>query len=165
MVYGLVVTPVRVCDVVPFIHVNAHGAVPVKAIDTVVLLPIQIELGPETVAVGRGLTVIVAVPVPVSLMQYWSCANHIVYVVVDVGDTGIVKCPFTESAVMLPSLNITNHLPDAVTLSLRFTVCPAHIVVSKPVSMDIGKLCTVTTALSVILPLPAVHIESRKAVT
>ena len=71
-----------------------HGAVPVKSTDKFVEEPAQIAVVPLIAAVGKGLTVINALPVNEVPVQLASETAVKLYVVVKPGDT-LIKCGVT----------------------------------------------------------------------
>ena len=75
-----------------------HGCVPVNVTLNEAFCPLQILVVPVIVAVGRGLTVTVADPLPVLLQVFASLTLFMVYVFVEEGLTGMI---FGELVILL----------------------------------------------------------------
>ena len=82
----------------PSVYVRLHGGVPVRSIETTAEAPLHIVVVPLIVAVGRGLTVMVADPERSAgiEVQRLSCKDAIEYVVLVAGVT------MTEIGLVLP---------------------------------------------------------------
>jgi hypothetical protein len=143
----LVATPVCVT---PSDHVTFHGPVPVNTAVIIAELPLQITVEPLTTEVGRGFTVIPALPV-----RSLACAAHFesvravtVYVVVTEGLTLRVAGLGATAVCVTPSDHVTFHGPVPVNTAVIVAELPLQIVL-EPLTTDVGRGFTVITALPV----------------
>src|SRR3954471_784501 len=104
-------------------QITLNGAVPVSAALIVAEPPAQIALLPLTVAVGSGLTVIVAEPLEVPV-QFASVSDVMVYVAVAAG--------LTLRDADVPLLMVCVTLSDQVTVHGAVPVSAAVIVAESP---------------------------------
>ena len=87
-----------------------HGCVPVKLTFRIAEPPVQMAVVPIMVAVGCGLTVTVADPLPVLLQVFASVTLVMVYVFVEEGLTEIV---FGELLILF---NVTGVVPSVYVM-------------------------------------------------
>src|SRR6185369_10709878 len=146
-VAGLAATPL--CNT-PSDQVTFHGPVPVNTAVIVAELPLQSGAVPLTTAVGRGFTVITALPVrsPACAVHFESVRAVTVYVVVALGLTlrvaGLAATPLCNT----PSDHVTFHGPVPVNTALIVAEPPLQRVV-EPLTTEVGRVLTVMTALPV----------------
>src|SRR6266446_3795923 len=134
----------------------------------VVELPLQIVAVPLTTEVGRGFTVIVALPVlsPFCEVHLESDKAVTVYVVVEEGVTLRVAGLAETPVCVVPSDQVTFHGPVPVRSAWMLAEVPLHtVVLSALLTTEVGRGFTVITALPVRSPARAVHLLSVRAVT
>ena len=137
----------------PLESVPLQGPVPVKAMLKFVDWPLQIDVVPAIVAVGRAFTVTVAEPVrsPARVPQRLASERAAtVYTVVIDGDT------LTLIGDVLPLNNVPSdsmpfHGPVPVTTTNSETAVKLHVV-KAPVIEAVGRAFTVTVAEPVLSP-------------
>ena len=143
---------------------NVPGAGRVNV--SVTLLPEHIVVVPLMLAVGKGFTVTMALPVILGFgavtlqVVATSVTLTIVYVVFAVGLTLTVApllIPFALKFVV-PSVYTTLNVPGAGRVNVSVALVPKHMVVV-PLILAVGKGFTVITALPVMLGLGAIELH------
>ena len=121
---------------------------------------------PAILAVGEGLTVIMALPVMLGLgavtLQFvaTSVTLTMVYVLLVAGATFTVA-PLAiplDVKVIVPSVNTTLNVPGAGRVKVKAVLFPAQIV-AVPAMLAVGRGLTVTTALPVMFGLGATEVQ------
>jgi hypothetical protein len=137
----------------PSDQVTENGAVPVSVAEIVREVEGQPLLSPVTTAVGRGITVIAALPVDVPPLQFVSRTATIVYVVFDAG----VTLRETVFALMFdctrPSDHVTENGATPVRAALMVAEAPAQIEVV-PETAAVGFAFTVTAVAADVAVQP-----------
>jgi hypothetical protein len=162
--------PLALKFVVPFVYTTLYvpaGRVKVRFVDA----PAQIVAVPLMLAVGKGLTVITALPVifglgAVTIQDVAILLTlTMVYVLFTEGDTLTVApllIPFALKFVV-PSVYTTLNVPGVGSVKVNVADPPAHIV-DVPLILAVGDGFTVITALPVIFGLGAVTVQEAIAV-
>src|SRR5262249_51928663 len=128
----------------PSDQVMANGATPVSVALTVDDAPAQIVPPPLTAAVGRALTVTVALPLDVPL-QFTSLIEVMVYVVFDDGETVRETVVLLTLLWLKPSDQVMANGAVPVSVALMVADAPAHIA-PPPLTLAVGRALTVTVA-------------------